>query len=158
MVELDFNPQVGELVELAKHDGLFQVLDRRAGADGQLMLKLKGLRDGRLLDNIHLIFVDYPTDERLRRELKKILAHREFFPADFQEGQFDVQWDPMYDGTPRIMIYFQLKPDVAPSIAKARVWSDFYAQLREKLQPLMDSGTWLQFATKEDRSAVRAAG
>jgi hypothetical protein len=64
----------------------------------------------------------------------------------------------MYDETPRIMVYFHLKPEVVPSPAKARIWSDFYAQLREKLQPLMDSGTWLQFAAKEDRSALRAAG
>jgi hypothetical protein len=158
MVELDFNPRVGELVEVVKHDGLFEVLDRHASADGQLVLKLRGLRDGRLLENIHQLFVDYPADERIRRELEKILAKSDSMPEDFQqESQPEVKWDPMYDGTPRIMVYFHLKPGVAPSVTKARIWSDFYAPLREKLQPLMDSGIWLQFAAKEDRSALRAA-
>jgi hypothetical protein len=50
-----------------------------------------------------------------------------------------------------------LKPEVVPSVTKARVWSNFYALLREKLQPLMDSDTWLQFAAKEDRSVLSAA-
>jgi hypothetical protein len=158
MVELDFNPQVGERVEVRGFDGLFEVLDRRANTDGQLLLKLRGLEDGRLLDNIHHLFVDYPADERIRRELRNILAHCKFFPEDLQKGRFDVKWDPMYDGTPRIMVYFHLKPEVVPSVAKARVWSDFYAQLREKIQPLMDSDTFLQFAAKEDRGALRAAG
>jgi hypothetical protein len=63
----------------------------------------------------------------------------------------------MYDGTPRIMVNFHLKPEVVPSPAKARVWSNFYAPLREKLQSLVDSGTWLQFAAKEYRSVLRAA-
>jgi hypothetical protein len=111
-----------------------------------------------LFENVQPILVSYPADERVRRELRNVLAHCESFPADFQEGRFDVKWDPMYDGTPRIMVYFHLKPEVAPSVAKARVWSDFYAQLRKRLQPLMDSETWLQFAAKEDRSALRAAG
>jgi len=104
--------------------------------------------------------VDYPTDERVRRELGRILAHCDYFPTDFLEGRFDVEWEEMYDGTPRIMVYFHLKPDVAPSTEKARAWSDFYSLLREKIQPLMDSGTWLQFAAKaakEDRSALRVA-
>jgi hypothetical protein len=156
MVELDFNPQVGECVEVFKHDGLFEVLNVQPSSAGPV-LKLRGLQDGRLLDNIHHLFVSYPADERVRRELRNALAHCESFPADFQEGRFDVKWDPMYDGTPRIMVYFLLKPEVAPSVAKARVWSSFYALLRERLQPLMDSGTWLQFAAKEDRSALRAA-
>jgi hypothetical protein len=157
VVELDFNPQVGEQVEIRGYDGLFEVLDKHASPDGQLVLKLRGLRDGRILDNIHHLFVDYPADERLRRELRNVLAHCDSLPEDFQEGRFDVNWDPMYDGTPRIMVYFHLKPEVAPSVAKARVWSDFYAQLRKRLQPLMDSDTWLQFAAKEDRSVLRAA-
>jgi hypothetical protein len=157
MVELDFNPQVGERVEVFKHDGLFEILERHASADGQLVLKLRGLQDGRLLDNIHHLFVNYPTDEKIRRELRSILTHCDSFPEDFQEGRFDVQWEPMYDGTPRIMVYFHAKPEVVPSPEKARIWSNFYATLRKKLQPLMDSDTWLQFAAKEDRSALRAA-
>jgi hypothetical protein len=157
VIELDFNPQVGEKVEVFKYEGLFEILDRHTSAGGELLLKLRGLQNGRLLENVSPIVVDYPADERIRRELKKILAHCDSFPEDFQEGRFDVKWDPMYDGTPRIMVYFYLKPEVIPSVAKARVWSDFYAPLREELQPLMDLGTWLQFAAKEDRSAQRAA-
>jgi len=157
MVELEFNPQVGEHVKVFKYDELFEILDRHAGADGQLVLKLRGLQSGKLLENVYHILVDYPVDERVRRELRNIIAHCKFFPEDFQEGRFDVKWDPMYDGTPRIMVYFYLKPEVVPSPAKARIWSNFYAPLREKLQPLMDSETWLQFAAKEDRSALRAA-
>jgi hypothetical protein len=157
MVELDFNPQVGEQVEVFKHDGLFEILERHASADGQLVLKLRGLGDGRLLDNIHHLFVNYPADEKIRRELRSILAHCDSFPDDFQEGRFDVKWDDMYDGTPRIMVYFHLKPQVVPSVSKARVWSNFYAKLHEKLQPLTDQGTWLQFSAREERSAQRVA-
>jgi len=157
MVELDFNPQVGETAEVLKHDGLFEILDRHASANGQVELKLRGLRDRRLLDNIHHLFVDYPADERVRRALGNILAQGDSWPEDFEEGQFDVKWDDMYDGTPRIMVYFHLKPQVVPSASKARVWSNFYAKLHEKLQPLTDPGTWLQFSAREDRSAQRAA-
>jgi hypothetical protein len=99
----------------------------------------------------------YPAEVRVRRKLKSLLAHCESFPEDFQEGRFDVERYPMYDGSPRTMVYFYLKPEVVPSVTKARVWSNFYALLREKLQPLMDSDTWLQFAAKEDRSVLSAA-
>jgi hypothetical protein len=157
MVELDFNPQVGEQVEVSKHDGLFEILEGHATVDGQLLLKLRGLRDGRLVDNIHHLFVNYPADEKIRRELGNILAHCESLPENIQAGRFDVKWDNMYDGTPRIMVYFHLKPEVVPSVSKARIWNNFYAMLHEKLQPLTDSGTWLQFSTKEERSALRAA-
>jgi hypothetical protein len=122
-----------------------------------LLLKLRRLQDGKIFENVPPIVVDYPADERVRRELRNILAHCESFPEDFQEGRFDVERYPMYDGSPRTMVYFYLKPEVVPSVTKARVWSNFYALLREKLQPLMDSDTWLQFAAKEDRSVLSAA-
>jgi hypothetical protein len=160
MVELEFNPQVGEKVQVAgsaAQDDLYEIVDRHTSAAGVFSLKLRRVRDGKLIDRISPILVDYPMDERIRRELKSILSHCETLPDDFQERVYEVKWDEMYDGSPRIMVSFYLKPDVAPSSEKARVWSDFYAQLREKLQPLMDSGTWLQFAAKEDRSALRAA-
>ncbi len=156
MVELDFNPQVGERVQDPRSNDLFEIVDRHMSTAAGLVLKLRRLRDGMLFDNISPLWVDYPNDERVRRELRKILPKCDSLPQDFQEGMFEVEWDEMYDGSPRIMVYFHLKPEVAPSVAKARVWSDFYAQLREKLQPLMDSDTWLQFAAKEDRSALRA--
>lgn len=157
MVELDINPQVGERVEVRGYDGPFEVLDRHPGPDGQLLLKLRGLRDGRLLESIHHLFVDYPAEERVRRGLERILAHGGSWPEDFQEGRFDVKSDEMYDGTPRIMVYFHLKPEVVASVSRARFWNDFYAKLHEQIQPLMDSGVWLQFSAKEERSALSAA-
>ncbi len=157
MVELDFNPQVGEQVENSWDHSLFEVLGRHTSALGEVLLKLRRLQDGSVFENIPSILFLYPTDVRVRREIMNFLAHCESFPEDFQEGRFDVERDPMYDGSPRTMIYFYLKPEVVPSVSKARVWSNFYALLREKLQPLMDSDTWLQFAAKEDRSVLRAA-
>lgn len=158
MVELEFNPQVGDKVEVQGYNELFEILEKQACSDGQTYLKLRGLTDGRMLDHVHQhLFVDYPNDERVRRELKKILTRCKFLPEDFLEDEFEVKRDPMYDGTPRIMVYFHLKPGIVPSDAKTRVWSDFYDQISEKLQSLMDSDTWLQFAAKEDRSALSAA-
>jgi hypothetical protein len=157
MVELDFNPQVGEQVEILGNDDLFEVLGRQASADGQLYLKLRRLRDGRLLGHIHHLSVDYPIDEQIRRKLPDFLAQCKKFPEDFQTNRFDVNREEMFDGTPRIMIYFHLKPEITPSPEKARVWNDFYSLLRESLQSEMGSGTWIQFTAKEDRSAQRAA-
>jgi hypothetical protein len=160
MVELDFNPQAGERVQRSGSlatDELYEIVDRHANAAGEFLLKLKRVRDGKLFDNISPLAIDYPADERVRRELKNILAHFESLPDDFQEGRFDVKWDEMYDETPRIMVYFYLKPEVIPSVAKARIWTDFYAKLQERLEPLTDAGTWLQFTAREDRSALSAA-
>jgi hypothetical protein len=160
MAELEFNPQKGEQVQVvlsAAPDDLYEIVDRHENLAGEPLLKLRRLRDGKLVDKVSPILVDYPMDERIRRELKSILSHCETLPEDFQERCYEVKWDEMYDGTPRIMVSFYLKTDVFPSPEKARAWNDFYAQLRERLQPLMDSGIWLQFATKEDRSALSAA-
>jgi hypothetical protein len=160
MVELEFNPQVGEQVQVtlsAAPDDLYEVVDRHENLAGELLLKLRRLRDGKLIDKVSPILVDYPMDERIRRELKRILHHLDSFPEDFQE-RFEVKWDEMYDGTPRIAVSFYIKPDALPSMEKARAWNDFYSQVRERLQPMMDSGIWLQVAAKEDRSALRAAG
>jgi hypothetical protein len=140
----------------AAPDELYEIVDRRENLAGEPLLKLRRLRDGKLIDKVPPILVDYPMDERIRRELKSILSHCESLPEDFQERCYEVQWDEMYDGTPRIMVFFYLQPEVVPSLEKAHAWNDFYAQLRERLQPLMDSGIWLQFAAKEDRSAKRA--
>jgi hypothetical protein len=159
MVELDFNPQIGEQVEVLGYDGPFTVIDRQPSTTGipGFVLRLRGIQDGRLLDNVHHLIVSYPAEARVRRELERVLAHCDSWPEDFQEERFDVKSDEMYDGTPRIMVYFHLKPEVIPSVSKARVWNDFYAKLQEKLQPIVDSGTWLQFSAKEGRSALSAA-
>ena len=161
MVELDFNPQIGERVEVFPHEGrfegLFEIVDRRAGPAG-LLLDLKRCKDGRLLKDVATYLVDYPQEERVRRALHKVLADPAIWPEDFQRGRFDAKADEMYDGTPRMMVHFYLKPEVIPSLEKARIWNDFYSQLQEKLEPLKDSKwDWVQFQTKEERSAQRAA-
>jgi hypothetical protein len=161
MVGLEFNPQVGERVQVslsAAPDDLYEIIDRHENLAGELLLKLKRLRDGKLIDKVSPILVDYPMDERIRRELTSILSGLESLPEDLQEGRFEVKRAEMYDGTASIVVTFYLKPDAVPSMETARAWNDFNAQLRERLQPLMDSGIWLQFAAKEDRSALRAAG
>ena len=63
----------------------------------------------------------------------------------------------MYDGTPRIVAYFYLKPEVVPSQEKARVWNDFYRKLHAEIDPLMDSGIWLRFMTREERGELSVA-
>ncbi len=154
MIEVEFNPQVGEQVQAFPSDTLFEVVDRHTSAAGELLLKLRRLSDGKLFDNVSSIVLDYPAVERVRRELKKILDRCDYWPADFQERRFEVKADEMYDGTPRIMVYFYLKADAVPSVSKARTWNDFYTKLQQKLQPLVDLGTWLQFTAKEERSAA----
>jgi len=157
MVEVNFNPQVGERVQMFPHNDLYEILDRHANPAGELRLKLRGIRDGRLLDNVDPMLVDYPPEERIRRELRRMSARRDDWPKDFQGGRFEVKWDEMYDGTPRIMVYFHLKPEVVPSVSKARIWNEFYGKLQEKLEPLVDSGIWLQFTAREARDELSAA-
>ncbi len=66
MVEVDFNPRIGEQVEVAGHDGLFEVLGRHESSGG-LMLKVRRLKDGKLLENVNPLWVDYPQEERVKR-------------------------------------------------------------------------------------------
>ena len=68
MVELDFNPQVGEQVKVFPHDYLFEIVDRHTNIAGELLLKLRRLQDGKIFENVPPIVVDYPADERVRRE------------------------------------------------------------------------------------------
>jgi hypothetical protein len=157
MIELDFNPQIGEQVEILGQDDLYEVVGRQSSADGQIYLKLKRLKDGRLLGHIHHLSVDYPFDEQIRRKLPDILAQCRTIPEELQECRFDVKNEEMYDGTPRVMVYFYLKPEIVPSMEKARILNIFYSWLREQIQSEIGSGPWLQFATKEDRSVLLAA-
>jgi hypothetical protein len=161
MVELDFNPQVGELVEVFPHEGrfegLFEVIGRHAGVSG-LLLDLRRLQDGRLLKDVATYLVDYPQEERVRRALQNILSNSDSWPEDFQRDQFDVISDEMYDGTPRTMVYFYLKPEAIPSLERARLWNEFFSNLQKRLEPFTDS-KWdrVQFATKEERGTLSAA-
>jgi len=161
MVELDFNPLVGELVEVFPHEGrfegLFEIIGRHAGASG-VLLDLRRLQDGRLLKDVATYLVDYPQEVRVRRALEKVLASSDSWPEDFQRGGFDIKSDEMHDGTPRMMVYFHLKPGTRPSLERARVWDDFYSELQKKLEPFTDSKwDWVQFTAKEERSALSAA-
>ncbi len=161
MVELDFNPQVGELVEVAPHEGrfegLFEITGRHAGASG-LLLDLKRCKDGRIIKDVATIFVDYPQEERVRRAIHKMLSEPIGWPEDFQKGRFDMKAAPMYDGTPRTMVYFYLNPGVTPSLEKAHVWNEFFSELQRKLEPITDSKwDWIQFSAKEERDTQSAA-
>ncbi|HUH61396.1 MAG TPA: hypothetical protein VLZ50_00310 [Terracidiphilus sp.] len=161
MVELDFNPQVGELVEVFPHEGrfegLFEIIGRHVGALG-LLLDLKRCRDGRIVKDVATFLVDYPQEERIRRAIHKVLSDPLGWPEDFQRGRFDTKAEPMYDGTPRTMVYFYLNPGVKPSLEKARIWNEFYSKLQRTLEPITDADwDWIQFSAKEDRGAQVAA-
>ncbi|HZB89517.1 MAG TPA: hypothetical protein VE291_12715 [Terracidiphilus sp.] len=159
MVELNFNPQIGEHVQRVlsfPSDPLFEIVDRRTNSIGELLLKLRRLQDGELFDNISAISVEYPLEDRIRRALRGIFVNCDSWPDDFQKDRFDVESDQMYDGTPRIMVHFYLKPEVVPSAAKARIWSGFYSELRKKLQ-FLNPEPWLQFMAREERGALSAA-
>jgi len=156
MVELDFNPQEGERVEFYPQGIILEVLGRHITADGQVLLRLRSLQDGRLFENVTLDWLRYPADVRVRRALEHILP-KVSWPEEFQDGRFVVKTDEMYDGTPRIMVNFYLKPDVIPSVEKAGDWNAFYSTLKRQIEPLVDTGDWLQFAAKEQRSALSAA-
>jgi len=157
MVELEFNPQVGEQVLFCPHDGMFEIVDRHSNAAGELLLRLKKIPDGRIFENVPPLLVDYPPDERVRRALNKIASRSNEWPEDFQLRRFKVVSNEMYDGTPRVAVYFYLKPEVVPSPEKARVWNDFYRNLHAEIDPLMDSGIWLQFTTREERGELSVA-
>jgi len=163
MVEY-FNPKVGELVEVFPHEGrfkgLFEVTNVYAGADpSTYLLDLKRTKDGRVEKGIPTYLVDYPREVRIRRSLETVLSGS--WPEDFQSGRFDLEFDEMYDGTPRMMVTFYLKPEAESSLEAARARNNFYSMVQEKFQPVMDDeypGRWLQFtAAKEERSALSAA-
>lgn len=165
MVEY-FNPKVGELVEVFPHEGrfkgLFEITNIYAGADPvAFLLDLKRVKDGRVERGIPTYLVDYPKEVRVRRALDRTLSDSGLWPGDLQVGRFDLEFDEMYDGTPRMMVTFYLKPEAVSSLEAARLRNNFYSTLQEKFQPVMDDeypGRWLQFATaKEERSALSAA-
>lgn len=168
MVELDFNPQVGEQVIGPPYGERYEVVGRRTDLAGEPLLTLRRLRDGVEIKDQPLDWLQYSPEDQVRRGLRKLLAASEDLPGDFEEGRFEVRTDSMYDGTPRVMVFFYLKPEVIPSPEKARVWNDFYGKLHSELDPLMDqapfylrddeqSRVWLQFMTRESRSPLSVA-
>jgi hypothetical protein len=158
MVELEFNPQVGDKVLVYPHEAKFEIVDRHSSAAGELLLKLRRLPDGKIFENVPPILVDYPSDEKVRRALNKIASGSNDWPEEFQARRFKVVTNEMYDGTPRIVAYFYLRPEVAASPESARARNDFYRKLHSEIDPLVDSGVWLQFMTREERGELSAAG
>jgi hypothetical protein len=165
MVEY-FHPKVGELVEVAPHEGrfkgLFEITNVYAGADSvAFLLDLRRIKDGREERGIPTYLADYPREVRVRRAFENALADLGPWPEEFQTDKFDLELDEMYDGTPRMMVTFYLKPEADSSLDKARVRNNFYSLLQEKFQPVMEDeypGRWLQFRTaKETRGVLSAA-
>jgi hypothetical protein len=157
MVELEFNPQTREVVIGPPSDQSYEVVDRRTSAVGELLLDLKRLKDGAVFKNVSAIWFQYPLADRVERAVRQLLLTRKDFPRDLQEGRFKVATDTMFDGTPRIAVYFYVRPEAISTQENARVRNDFYSALQTEINPLMDEGVWLQFMTKEDRSALLAA-
>lgn len=161
-MDIDYNtPLVGEQVEVFGYRGRFVIKDRKIGADGQYIFRLESLNAGLTLDNIRYPMMTYPPEEKVRKMLPQIIDQSGPWPDDFQVGIYDVKSDEMYDGTPRVMVYFRLRPEVIPSVERARVWNNFYSRLNKGFQFVdidqKHQATWLQFSTKEDRSALRVA-
>jgi len=166
MIESDFNPEKGDLVEMFPYDGRFEgpfrVIDKYDHCTSGPLLDVERLRDGRVVKGVETYLLRYPKEERVRRTIKRVLTELGSWPDDFQSDQsgpkFDLKSDQMYDGTPRTMVYFHLKPEVEHSLEKTRAWKDFYSKLGARLEPYRDSNwDWIQFMAKEDRSAVSAA-
>jgi len=161
MVESDFNPEIGELVEMFPYDGrfegLFEIIGKHSNVWGPL-LDVKRLKDGRVVKGVETHLLDYPQEERVRRAIARVLTEMDSVPGDIQRDGFDVKSEETFDGTPKTMVYFYLKPDARPSLENARVWNDFFSKLDEKLEPLKDS-KWdgVQFSVKEKRRALSAA-
>lgn len=158
---LDFTPQLGDRVEVFGHKGRFKILETKIGPDGHYRYKLERWADGFVLDDVTYPMLTYPPEEKVRKILPQVLRECAPYPEDFQMGDCDIKTDEMYDGTPRVTVFFHLKPDVVPSVQKARTWNDFFSRLDDRFRFVdIDSerrGTWLQFTTKEERSKLRAA-
>lgn len=165
MVEFDLNPEIGDQVQrlgsLASDD-LFEVVEKRANFSGEVLLKLRRLRDGKLFDDISAMAVIYSEEGKVRKALRQILAECRPWPEGFQTGEdarnlrYEIRSDEMHDGTPRVMVSFLLKPDVDITADNARIWNEFFIKLREQFQ-FVSIDSWLQFTAKEERSVLRAA-
>ncbi|MGD0829326.1 MAG: hypothetical protein ABR907_00180 [Terracidiphilus sp.] len=160
-MDIDFTPKVDEKVEVFGYKGRFVIEDRKVGDDGHYLFRLESLNPGLTLDGIRYPMMTCPPEEKVRKVLPQILDECGPWPDDFVVGRYDVKFDEMYDGTPRVMVYFHLKPNVIPSPDKARVWNNFYLKLREKFQ-FVDvdpehQSTRIQFSAKEERSALLVA-
>lgn len=160
-VPIDWTPEVGDKVGVFGHEGKFEILERKATGDAYVYrFKVRRNRDGFLLDDVVYPMMEYPPEEKVRRALPPIINRCGPIPGDFQEGigAYEVKSEDMYDGTPRVMVYFHLKRGVVPSIERARDWNDFFSKLNQEFEfSIGDVGSWIQFSVKEERSTLRAA-
>ncbi len=162
-VQVDWTPRVGDKVEVWRNErgtseGGFEIVECKLIGDFDYRCKVRRQRDGLLLEDITYPMMEYPPEEKVRRALPQIIAQCGPMPGDFQEGAYEVKSDEMYDGTPRVMVYFHLKPGVVPSVERARIWNDFFSKLNEEFEfSIGDVGSWIQFSVKEERSTLRAA-
>lgn len=158
-VQVDPTPVKGDRVGVFGHEGRFEILECKASSDVYgYRYKVRRERDGFLLEDVTYPMMEYPPEEKVRRALPQIIAQCGPIPGDFQAGAYEVKSDEMYDGTPRVMVYFHLKPGVVPSVEKARDWNDFFSKLNEEFEfSIGDVGSWIQFSVKEERRTLRAA-
>ena len=166
MTESDFDPQVGDLVEMFPYDGRFEgqfeIIRKHHHFAWGPLLDVKRLKDGRVVQGVETNLLRYPKEEQVRRAIRKALSEFDSVPEEFQRDKsdlkFDLRSDEMFDGTPRTMVYFYVEPEAAHSFDTARVRSDFYSKLKEKLEPYRESNwDWIQFMTKEERSTASVA-
>jgi len=166
MTESDFDPQEGELVEMFPYDGRFEghfeIIRKYDHFAWGPLLDVKRLKDGRVVQGVETNLLRYPKEEQVRRAIRKVLPEFDSLPEDFQRDhfgvKFDVTSDEMYDGTPRTMVNFYLKPEAVSSLDRARAWNDFFSKLHRKIEPFADSSwDWVQFGTKEGRSTFSVA-
>jgi hypothetical protein len=165
-VQVDWTPAKGDKVEVWRNErgsseGGFEILECKATGDAALFrYTVRRKRDGLVLEDVTYPMLTYPPEEKVRRALPQVIAQCGPTPGDFLEGAgaYEVKSVEMYDGTPRVMVNFHLKPGVVPSVEKARVWNDFFSRLNEEFEfSIGDVGSWIQFSVKEERSSLRAA-
>jgi hypothetical protein len=166
LIESDFNPEKGEWVAMFPYDGRFEgqfeVIDKYDHFAWGPLLDVKRLKDGRVVKGVETNLLRYPKEEQVRRAIRKVLTEFPAWPEDFQRDgsglRFDLRSDEMYDGTPRTMVYFYVKPDASRSLDRARARNEFYSLLGAKLEPYRDSNwDWVQFMSKEEQGAVSVA-
>jgi len=158
---VDFTPQAGDQVEVFGHSGEFEILAISV-LEGHYRYKLARLADGAELDGITYPMLTYSDAEKVRKALPQILPECRPWPDDFQNGEgaclpnYDIRSNEMYDGTPRVLVSFFLKPDAIHTPERARVRNEFFGKLHEQFQ-FIDIRAWLQFTAKEQRSVLSAA-
>jgi hypothetical protein len=106
--------------------------------------------------------LNYSDAKKVRKVLPQVLPECKPWPDDFETAEgaglpnYAIRSDEMYDGTPRVLVSFFLKPNAIPTAEKARIWNEFFTKLHEQFQ-FVSINSWLQFTAKEQRSVLSAA-